>query len=141
MATTRKNLASDLNDQGAAIVSVSPKTPQDFMLQAQTYLMAMNPSVDEPRHDFHYELLQGLDLAREQLSRKEAPRVTVASKIVQPTRQKENTGKAVEIAPANPSQRIRHKLNPREEADRTSARRARRSEYEDDPRDMRSKIA
>ena len=50
-------------------------------------------------------------------------------------------GKAAEVAPENPPRRTRHEPNPYEEADRTSARRARRVEYEDDPRDMRSKIA
>ena len=57
IGTTRRNLALDLNVQGTAPVSVVPKTPQDFVLQAQTYLMAMNPSVDDPRHGFHNEIL------------------------------------------------------------------------------------
>ena len=103
--------------------------------------MAMNPSIDDPRHGFQNELLQGLDLAREQLSRKEAPRVALASKIVQPMRHRESAGKAAEAAPENPPRRTRHEPNSYKEADRTSARRARRAEYEDDPRDMRSKIA
>jgi hypothetical protein len=66
MATTCKDLASDLDDHEAtASASVVPKTPKDFVLQAQTYLMPMNPSKDDLRHDFHNELLQGLNLARE----------------------------------------------------------------------------
>ena len=35
----------------------------------------------------------------------------------------------------------RYEENPREEADRSAARRTRRSDYEDDPKDMRSKLA
>jgi hypothetical protein len=54
MATISKDLASYLDDHRAtASTSVVPKTPQDFVLQAQTYLMAMNPAKDDPRHDFH----------------------------------------------------------------------------------------
>ena len=49
MGATRKDLASDLNRHGATpTASVVPKTPQECVLQAQTYLMAMNPAVDDP---------------------------------------------------------------------------------------------
>ena len=111
------------------------------MLQAQTYLMAMNPAADDPRHEFHKNILQGLSLAREELSQKENPRVTLASQIGKPTRQRESASKAVEAASANPSRRSRYEENPREEADRTAARRTRRMEYEDDPKNLCSKIA
>ena len=82
MGATRKDFASDLNKQGATpTASVVPKTPQECVLQAQTYLMAMNPAVDDPRHEFHRDILQGLSIAREELNQKEKPRVTVASKV------------------------------------------------------------
>ena len=83
------------------------------------YLMAMNPSVDDLRHAFHNEILQGLDLAREQLSQKEAPRVTVASKIVQPTRHREGTGRKTEAIPESPPRRTRYEATSDKEVDRT----------------------
>ena len=142
MGATRKDLASDLNKQETTpAASVVPKTPQECVLQAQTYLMAMNPAVDDPRHEFHKNILQGLSLAREELSQKENPRVTLASQVIKPTRQRESKSKVVEAVPANPSRRPRYEENPREEVDRTAARRTRRMDYEDDPNNLRSKIA
>ena len=105
--------------------------------------MAMIPTADDPRHGLHNDILQGLSLAREELSQKETPRDAVAtlpSKIVKPTRHRENTGKAAEVVPTNPSPRTWYEEDPREEADRVTAKRTRRSGYEDDPKDMRSKI-
>ena len=75
--------------------------------------MAMNPSKDDPQHDFHNQLQQGLDLAQEQLNQNATPRVTVASKVVQATGQREVTGKAVETAPTNPARSTRHELSRR----------------------------
>ena len=94
------------------------------MLQAQTYLMAMNPSADDPRHGFHNEILQGLDLAREQLSQKEAPRVTVASKIVHPTRHREGTDGKTEAIPDNPPWRTLYKSSSYKETNRAPERHA-----------------
>ena len=49
MDHTRRNIELELANSGAALASAPPKTPQDFMLQAQTYLMAMNPRSEERR--------------------------------------------------------------------------------------------
>ena len=57
MDHTRRNLDPDLAKSRTTPASAPPKTPQDVVLQAQTYLMAMNPSADDPRHGFHDEIL------------------------------------------------------------------------------------
>jgi hypothetical protein len=124
MDHTRRNLEPELANSGAAPASAPPKTPQDFVLQAQTYLMAMNPSADDPRHEFHNGILQGLNLAREQLSQKEAPRVTVASKIVRPERRREDTGRKPEPVPDSPPRRTWYEPSSYKETDRAPERRA-----------------
>ena len=141
MDYTQRNLELELANSGAAPASAPPKTPQDFVLQAQTYLMAMNPSTDDPRHEFQNEILQGLNLAREQLSQKEAPRVTVASKIVRPERRREDTSRKLEAAPYSPPRRTRYEPPSYKETNGAPERRAQRSGYEDDPNDMRNRIA
>ena len=103
--------------------------------------MAMNPSMDDTRHGFHNEILQGLDLAQEQLSQKEAPRVTAASKIMRPTRHREGTDGNPEAIPDSPPRRTRYESSSYKEMDRAPERRAQRSGYEDDPNDMRNRIA
>ena len=82
-----------------------------------------------------------MSLAREELSQKEIPRVTVASQIVKPARQREGTGRDAEATPVNPPQKSRYEENKKEEVDKLAARGTRRSNYEDDPKDMRSKLA
>ena len=58
LGATRKDLNSGFNKQKATpMASVMTKTPQDCVLQAQTYLMAMNPAVDDPRYEFHQGIL------------------------------------------------------------------------------------
>ena len=74
IGSTRKDLASDLNTHGATpVANIVPKTPRECVLQAQTYLMAMNPTADDPRHGLHNDILQGLSLAREKLSQNDTP--------------------------------------------------------------------
>ena len=142
LGATRKDLNSGFNKQKATpTASVMPKTPQECVLQAQTYLMAMYPVADDPRHKFHQGILQGLSLAREELRQKEIPRATVASQVVKPVRQRESTGRDAEAAPLNPPRKSRYKENKKEEVDKSAARGTRRSNYEDDPKDMRSKFA
>ena len=48
LGATRKDLNSGFSKQKVTpMASVMPKTPQDCVLQAQTYLMAMNPAADD----------------------------------------------------------------------------------------------
>ena len=138
LGATRKDLDSGFSKQKATpTASVIPKTPQECVLQAQTYLMDMNPAADDPRHEFHQGILQGLSLAREELSQKENPRVTAAKT----ARQRESTGRDAEAAPVNPPRKSRYEEYKREEVDKSAARGTRRSNYEDDPKDMHSKLA
>ena len=78
MGATRKDLAPGFDTHGTPpVISTIPKTPQECLLQAQTYLMSMNPTTGDPRLGLHNDILQGLSIAREELSQRKTPRVAV----------------------------------------------------------------
>ena len=66
--------------------------------------------------------------------------VTIASQVVKPARQRNTTGRDVEAVPLNTPRKPRYDEDRKKDTDRSPARRTRRSNYEDDPKDARSTI-
>jgi hypothetical protein len=55
-----------------ARANIIPKTPEATLMAAQTYLLATQPAVDDPRADMHHSALARLGLVGATLIDKEA---------------------------------------------------------------------
>lgn len=145
MGETRRDLAPALDSHDTApdpTINIVPKTPQECLLQAQTYLMSIKPTVGDPRLGLHNDILKSLTQTREELSQKENTQVKVtaaAPRAPRASRYDEELKEPAREMEAKMTQKSRLEEDP-EEADREAAKRTQRSSYEDDPKDMSSKI-
>ena len=61
MGRARKDLAPELDSHDTVpdpTVKIVPKTPQECLLQAHTYLMSIKPTAGDPRLGLHNDILK-----------------------------------------------------------------------------------